>query len=195
MLWLTPPLMLPAVLLAIGDEEERSFMASLYISHHRLMRCTARRYLRQDADVEDVVSDALVALHGKLPTLRTLEEKALRAYIVTAVRNTALNALVKQRRQQDHTAPQGDDAVAMLCAPTDVERQVQLEDELQRVLTAIHALPQKEQDVMWLRLAQNCTNEEIAEATGLSSQSIRKYLSRARARVRAAVYAEGASQG
>lgn len=194
MLWLTPPMLLPAVLLAIGDEEERSFMASLYITHHRLMRFTARRYLQQDADVEDVVSDALVALHGKLATLRTLEEKALRAYIVTAVRNTALNALVKQRRQQDRTVPEGDEAIAMLSGPADVERQVQLEDELQRVLTAIHALPPKEQDVLWLHLAQGCTNEEIAEATGLSTQSIRKYLSRARARVRAAVYAEGAKQ-
>lgn len=89
-----PPVVAPAVLLAIADEEERSFMTELYIGHHRLMRFTARRYLRSDADVEDVVSDALVALHGKLSTLRTLPEKPLRAYIVATVRNTALNLLI-----------------------------------------------------------------------------------------------------
>lgn len=169
-------------------------MTELYLHHHRLMRYTARRYMRTSADAEDVVSDALVALHGKLATLRTLEEKPLRAYIVAAVRNTALNALVAQRRVQERTAPGGEEALTALRDRADVEKQVQLEDELRLVLDAIRALPRKEQDVLWLHFAQRRTNEEIAAATGLAPTSIRKYLSRARARVRAAVYGEEAER-
>lgn len=194
MSWFFPPVMLPAVILAISSQEERTFMAELYMKHHRLMRYTARRYMHVDADVEDVVSDAVVALHGRIDTLRTLEEKALRAYIVTAVRNTALNALIVQRRARERTAPDGEAALNAVSDRVNVEAQVQLEDELRLVLDAIHALPQKEQDVLWLRFACSSTNEEIAQATGLAPESIRKYLSRARARLRAAVYGEEAGR-
>ena len=89
------------------------------------------------------------------------------------------------------TADSGD-ALCDLPGSADVEGQLLLAEELRRVLTAIHALPQKEQDVLWLRIAQGRTNEEIAAATGLSPESIRKYISRARARLRTAVYGEGA---
>lgn len=189
--WFLAPVMLPAVLLAIADDEERRFMAEVYLHHHRLMRYTARKYMPVVADAEDVVSDALVALYGRIDTLRRLEEKPLRAYIVRTVRNTALNALVVQRRMLQRTTDSGD-ALCDLPGSADVEGQLLLAEELRRVLTAIHALPQKEQDVLWLRIAQGRTNEEIAAATGLSPESIRKYISRARARLRTAVYGEGA---
>lgn len=189
--WFLAPMMLPAVLLAIADDEERRFMAEVYLHHHRLMRYTARKYMPVEADAEDVVSDALVALYGRIDTLRRLEEKPLRAYIVRTVRNTALNALVVQRRMLQRTADSGD-SLCDLPGSADVEGQLLLAEELRRVLTAIHALPQKEQDVLWLRIAQGRTNEEIAAATGLSPESIRKYISRARARLRTAVYGEGA---
>lgn len=164
-------------------------MAEIYLHHHRLMRYTARKYIPVEADAEDVVSDALVALHGKINLLRSLEDKPLRAYIVKAVRNTALNAHVARRRDLQHTVGE---AFLDLPGGTDVEGQLLLEDELRRVLTAIHALPRKEQDVLWLRTVQGCTDEEIAASTGLSSESIRKYVSRARAKLRTAVYGEGA---
>ena len=165
-------------------------MAEIYLQHHRLMRYTARRIMPVEADAEDVVSDALVALHGKIDTLRGLAEKPLRAYIVKTVRNTALNALAAQRRVQQRTA--GDGEMPDLPGRADVEGQVLLEEELRRVLAAIHALPQKEQDVLWLRIVQGRPEEEIAASTGLSPESIRKYVSRARAKLRAAVYGEGA---
>lgn len=189
--WFLAPAMLPAVLLAIADDEERRFMAEVYLHHHRLMRYTARKYMPVEADAEDVVSDALVALHGRIDTLRLLEEKPLRAYIVRAVRNTALNALIAQRRVQQRTEERGE-MLNKLPGSADVEGQLLLAEELRRVLTAIHALPQKEQDVLWLRIAQGRTNEEIAAVTGLSPESIRKYISRARAKLRTAVYGEGA---
>lgn len=192
MSWLSVPLMLPAVLLAIADEEERSFLAEIYMRHHRLMRYTARRYLRQEADAEDAVSDALVALHGKLPLLRTLEEKALRAYIVTTVRNTALNLCIARQRAEGRSVPDGEETLAHVRDRVNVEKQVQLEDELRAVLEAMRELPGKEKTVLWMRFALSSTNEEIAEATGLSPESIRKYLSRARARLRTAVYGKGA---
>ena len=192
MSWLLAPVVLPAVLLAIADEEERSFLAEIYMRHHRLMRYTARRYLTQEADAEDAVSDALVALHGKLPLLRTLEEKALRAYIVTTVRHTALNLCIARQRAQERSAPDGELALARVRDRVNVEKQVQLEDELGAVLTAIRELPEKEQTVLWMRFARSSTNEEIARATGLSPESIRKYLSRARARLRRTVYGKGA---
>ena len=67
---------------------------------------------------------------------------------------------------------------------------VELVDELARVWQAIRQLPEKEQQVMYLKYAVELPDEIIAERVGLSVNSIRKYISRAREHIKKMVYAE-----
>lgn len=169
-------------------------MTDLYVRHHRLMLYTAQRYVRQPADAEDAVSDSLVALHRKVGILRGLDEAALRAYIVRTVRNTALNLCIRQRLERSHAEPDGEELLQQAAADANVERTALLQDELARVLSAIRALPLTQQAVLRMKLHQQASDREIAAVTGLSPESIRKTLSRARASLRRSLYGKEAGK-
>ena len=73
---------------------------------------------------------------------------------------------------------------------TNVERKVALQDELAYVWKAIGQLPEKERQIMRMKYALEFPDDVIAERVGLSVNSIRKYISRARDHIKAMIYAE-----
>ena len=56
------------------------------------------------------------------------------------------------------------------------------------VLNAVGRLPEKEQAVLRLKYSTDCSDVEIAEMVGISASSVRKYIARAREKVRNTVY-------
>ena len=61
---------------------------------------------------------------------------------------------------------------------------VLMRETMAAVRRAIAELPEKEQQVLRLKVLENRTDAEIAAETGLSPGSIRQYLHRARGRLR-----------
>ena len=78
----------------------------------------------------------------------------------------------------------GDEALALYPDPTALEEKVLMRETMAAVRRAIAELPEKEQQVLRLKVLENRTDAEIAAETGLSPGSIRQYLHRARGRLR-----------
>lgn len=182
--------MFPVVIMAMTDDDDRAYMEWLYRQYYRLMYSTAWKFFRDKAIVDDIVSDGCLALIKNIQTIKTLECSKLRAYIVSTIRNTSLNYFDKQQRMDSHVTSGDWEAVSSLSDETDIERKVVLEDELMQVWKAIMQLSTKEQQIMRMKYVLDMTDEEIARNVGLSANSIRKYVSRAREHIKAIVYAE-----
>lgn len=180
----------PSAIMAMPSGDDRDFMEWLYKQHYRLMFSTAWKIFRDKATVEDVVSDSCLALMKKLPLLRNIERNKLSVYIVFTVRNTALNYYVKQKRTNIYIVSGENVEVEAIADKLKLEEKVLLEDELERVWKAIMQLPEKEQQIMRMKYAMEMPDDEIADKVGLSINSIRKYVSRAREHIKAIVYAE-----
>lgn len=180
-------IVMPAVMATIEVEEDRSYMEWLYEQHHRLMLSTAWKYTSDSFEVEDIVSDSIVALLKKIDQLRHMERNALRLYIVSTVRNTSINYFKKKKRLDERFVLAGDELAEKMAEPDGMMQKIALHDELMAVLRVIHSLPPKEQAVLHMKCLDGMSNEAIADATGLASESIRKYLSRAREKVRTAL--------
>ena len=88
---------LPIVIATMPDGNDRDFMEQLYRQHHRLMLATAWRYTNELTNVEDIVSDSCLSLMKKIPVLQSLGCNKLRMYIVSTVRNTAINYINKRK--------------------------------------------------------------------------------------------------
>lgn len=184
--------LLPVIMLAILGTEERSFMEEVYTNHFRLMFATARKYIREKADVDDIVSESCIALMKNAATIKQLNGNQLNGYIVSTVRNAALNYLDKQSRASKHLASELEIPEDQLIAPPyvdGVEEKIVLEDELANVLEALHSLPEKEQQVMRMKYDKHLSDAEIAQAVGLSKSSIPQYIRRAREHLKAIIYA------
>lgn len=186
-------LLIPLAVQTIADDSDRTLIESLYRQHYRLMRTTASRYCQDKMDVEDILSDSLVALIPKVEQLRSMESRAQSAYILTTVRNTAISYLRRRKLTSALFLLGSEETLTRVADQTTVEQRIILEDELNRVLQAIRTLPAKEQAVLRMKYDMNMRNEEIAKSLGLSEESIRKYLSRGRKHIKEAMFAKEAA--
>lgn len=183
-------IILPNVILAMPEGNDREYMTWLYKEHHRLMFSTAWRYSRDKHTVEDIVSDSCVALIKKISTIRSLDRNKLCAYIVSTVRNTALNHIDKQQRSAQRTVHVTDEVMNNMADTVDIQQRVELKEELAEVWQAISKLSNTEQRIMQMRYSQGLSDDEIASSLGLTKERIREHVSRARAHIRAIVYAK-----
>lgn len=181
-------LIIPAAILAIDSTENRDYMEWLYRDHRKLMYYIARQYCKDIAEIEDIVADSCVSLIERIDRLRCLEEDELRLYIYATVRNTAINYYRKRKRLDGRFLRVSDGEVYRKSSENDVLQKIELKDELNAVLQAIEELPEKERMVMFLKYSVELKDTEIAEAVGLSPNSVRKYVSRARERIKSRIY-------
>ena len=76
----------------------QEFITQIYKKYDRLILFTAKKYLMDLQECEDAVQESLLKLMSRIELLRTLEEPVLTSYVVTTVRNTAINILRRQKR-------------------------------------------------------------------------------------------------
>ena len=181
-------LMMPICIQSISSEDDRNFMEWLYTKHYRLMYATVWRYTNSPQEADDIVSDSIVALMGKMDKLRGMESGALTRYIVVTVRNKALDHIKHLKLLRERFPSAMDEMLEQLPAQESFEHSIALRDTLATILRMVNDLPEKEQIVLQLKYSTDLSNDEIANMAGISPESVRKYLSRARGRIRDAIF-------
>ena len=184
-------MVLPPLFIAdMVEDQDMNYMEHLYVQHHKLMFSVAWRYTQNPNEVADIVSESCVKLMQNLTTLKTLEELQQKTYIVITVRHTAFDILKKQAVWCERCISIDSENVLQVAGTENVEESVELKEKLSTVLRAIDSLPEKERLVLILYSQKHKNYREIASIAGLSEESIHKYLSRARSKIRAAICKE-----
>ncbi len=183
-------LVLPLWIEAIPEDSDREEMERLFREHQKLMMATAGCFAQQSCDADEIVSESLMALYGKLDKIRDMDQNALRPYIVSTVRNTALNYLKKMRRMNVRFLHLPDMAIDQMPGGENPERKILLSEELDRVRMAIRALPERERMAIQLRYEMDQTDAEIAAIMGIGADSVRRYIHRGRSRIKRMLYQE-----
>ena len=181
-------LIIPSVILAITSDEDREYMENLYREHCDLMLSVARTYCDDPNEIEDIVSDSCIKLIDTLENIRRMDDDYLERYIFVVVRNTAFDHDRKRTRLNEHFFHISEERVEQLSNANDVEKRVMLKAEVEYVLEIIKSLPPKEQLVLLLKFSMGLSDAEIAESVGLAPSSVRKYVERARARIKERYY-------
>lgn len=167
----------------VDDETDREFMRAVYEKNKRLMLSTTFCYTDRTQDREDIVHDTVEKLCKKVETLRTLSDRALRTYIVRAVRHTALNHQkhrdVVERREEKLEEES-------VCVPDDLYTRLERLEDLKAAKMQIakiwDKLPEQDRDLLYRRYVFEQGTDELAELFGCSRESIRMRLSRAKKR-------------
>lgn len=180
--------MMPLCIQSIASDDDRDFMERLYTKYDRLMYATVWKYTNLPQEADDIVSDSIVALMDRIDTLRGLEPPALTRYIVVTVRNTALNHLSRLRLMRERFPSAMDELLEQAAVQESFEQSIALRDTLTTILRLMNELPEKEQIVLQLKYSSDLSNDEIARVAGLSPESVRKYLSRARGHIKDAIF-------
>lgn len=156
--------------------------------HKRTLFRTARAILRNDADAEDAVQDALLRAYQALATFRG--ESKLSTWLVRIAANAAL-----MRRRGDKRAPVGAPATELASAQPGPDRQALRGELRRRFAESIAELPEDYRAVFRLRALEDLDVEQTAAMLRIPQATVRSRFFRARALLRKSLARESDRPG
>ena len=173
-------MIMPAVILAIQDESDRTYMEWIFQTYHRLMYHYIMEVLHDSWQADDVMQESVVKLIDKIDVLRRLSESKRRNYIITTAKNTAISYL---RRESIRKGIAYDDW-AKDCIGTqseeDPEALVLRQEEMEALQLIWDDLDERSRYLLSSRYILEQSFEEMARELGVTAGSARMLLTRAK---------------
>lgn len=151
--------------------------------HIASLRRYARSLLRNSADAEDLVQEALARAVSRADTFKAGTN--LRAWLFTILHNVHVNQVRSRASRPDEVPVEA--VESRLVTPARQEERVELRD----MARALDDLPVEQRQVLLLVALEGLKYEEVAETLGVPIGTVMSRLSRAREAVRAKLSNEG----
>ena len=174
--------MLPLVILAIEDENEKAFMTWLYLQYRRLIYSEVRKIVGNTDEAEDLLQSVVEKLIEKVSLLRGMEQSKLVNYIISTAKNTAYNSL----RGKDRGILWEEQEALADPAPTP-EDQIIAQEDLYRLARVWIDLDKKTQYLLSAKYILKKSGKEIASDLNMPPDNVRMALVRARRKARQAM--------
>lgn len=144
-------------------------VTQLYAAHYPELVRLATLLVRNNAEAEEIVQDAFVAMHGRWRRLHEPERALgyLRRSIINGCRSTQRHRMVVAKHTPDHLEDAASAETHALAAHTRAQ-----------VMDALHQLPARQREVLVLRYYSDLTEAEIAETLGISRGSVKSHAHR-----------------
>lgn len=120
----------------IDDAEDIKRFERLYYGYRKQMLFVANELLHDTHEAEDAVQNALLGIARSMKSLPDGDERLVRAYVLTAAKNAALNLLPKKQRRDSELdidtleLADGEDIFKKLAASDDREKLMRAMDKL-----------------------------------------------------------------
>lgn len=178
--------MLLLTIINIEKDEDREFILTSYYKYNKLVYKKIRDKIGTDHDTEDLVNDTFIKLIEKVDTLKTLGERELLFYIVQTSSHVAIDYIKRSSVQRKHIYYGRDnDLYDEIAEIAEIEDENFTYDErLGNLANAIIKLPEKDSGLLIDKYFFNKTDREIAASIGISEDSVRQFLTRARRKAR-----------
>lgn len=170
------------------EPQDKTRFEQLVLPHLDSAANLARWLLRNRADAEDVVQEAMLRAYRFFDRFRGGDA---RAWLLQIVRNTCYSWLEKHRPGELMT--EFDEDLHQRPAPNPETLATQA-DERQQLMRALDSLPPRSREVLVLRELEGCSYKEIAEVTGIPMGTVMSTLSRARERLQRALVGAAAKE-
>lgn len=161
------------------DPTDREFILKTYSEYERLMYATAKKYIHSKSDCQDIVQDSVEKLLKNIHRLRVLPRCNLASYIVTTVRNTAINHLRKENRQQENLLAEDEIESSV---DDFVENMYYKNEQTLQLKIILLELSHEDRIILEYKYFLDYSDEELAQMFNINSSSIRMRLTRARRR-------------
>lgn len=169
------------ILMAIEDEQQRSYVAEVYEQNkHKLYRL-AYDILKNHHDAEDCVQDVIIALIEYLETYRNATPVHQKNILFRMCRNIAIDKYRTEKRRSVHEQYEGEEtAWDLIDDDAYVDALFQKQENAQRLMEMINALGPALSDALYYFYYMRMSTAQIARLLGLSEANVRMRLTRAR---------------
>lgn len=175
--------MIPYCILAIEDDDDRAFMADLYLQYRNLMFHTVNGIIGDPWLADDAVQTALERLIDKIIVLRSFDKKRLANYILTTCKNIAYNICRYQHRHNALSFDEYIDSIDSYSSAPSTEDYIILNEEIATLRDVWGQLDEKTQYLLEAKYILGKQSLEIAKDLNIQPASVRMALTRARNKV------------
>ncbi|MBQ7129753.1 MAG: sigma-70 family RNA polymerase sigma factor [Oscillospiraceae bacterium] len=171
---------------------DKQFFQGFYEDYKGFLFFIANKYAKNPADCEDIVQDSVLRLMCNIASLRELNKNQSAKYIALTVRSAWLD--LQKRRYADLEISMDHAVLEALCEQDPLLQQ-QPSDLQMDLIHLKQSLSPKDWMVLEGKYILGYDQEELAEILGISADSVRMTLSRARARARSLLLSDAEKEG
>lgn len=172
---------IPLIILAIEDDDDRTFITHLYLKYGKLMYAVALDIVREHQAAEDMVSAAITEMIERIELLREIKSCRLRSYIASIVRNDSIDFVRKRDRQGKHTfLPSDESFLDNIASESAVDDNILMQAEVETLRIGLERLSISERLLLTMKYLEDKSDKEIGAVLHIGTDSVRTYLSRAR---------------
>ncbi|MBL7740909.1 MAG: RNA polymerase sigma-70 factor [Chitinophagaceae bacterium] len=153
---------------SIALHNDQNAYKELFLLLHKPLCQFAYGIIKSRDDAEEVVSDVFITLWEKREKLTAIESPLM--YLYAAVKNTALNRIAKNKRQQALDA--GEWLVPLSSVYFDPEKLMMTEELIQKIRQAINELPTRCRLIFKLVKEDGLKYREVAELLQISVKTV-----------------------
>jgi len=175
--------MLPVYLAVIDSEQDKNKFEILYTTYRKLMFYIANQILRDEYLAEDATHQAFLKIIDNLDKIEDVHCHKTISYIVTIVRNNAIDLYNRRKRDTTVSLEQMEFCI--------YDETCSRSEDLDYLTKAVLKLPVIYKEVLTLKYVQELSNAEIAQTLGISEATVRKRLERARHKLEETLIKEG----
>jgi RNA polymerase sigma-70 factor (ECF subfamily) len=144
------------------------------------MMHVAKSILHDASLAEDAVSETFAKLMHNMKNIFEIPSLRTQGYVTTITKNAAFNILKKQKNCKEN----GGDSLASLTNGNSTADDFAADENCNRIIEAIGALPKKLADVLFMSAIQGYKNIEIAKILNINRNVAKERLSRSKKAVR-----------
>lgn len=172
------------IILAIRDEDDRSYVELIYIKYGKKLYLTANNILNHHEDAEDCVVKVIEAIIEHLEIYRALKHEQQIKFLVKCCRNIAINRYYEKKRQKKYERSLDDIkeefGFEVIDEDAYVDRIVINEENVKRLTEMIDELDPIYGDLLFFKGVMHIRTSEIAKMLGISEGLVSMRLTRAR---------------
>ena len=134
------------------------------------------------------MQESCIAIINNLEKVKAVEVCRRRAYIVSLVKNTSINYVVKRDRQSKYSFIADDEILSQQPdLDSDIEEQLIHNCEIATIKSALLKLSEKDRTILRMKYFDDLRDGDIANYLNIKANSVRYYLTLARRRLYASM--------
>ncbi len=158
----------------IDDAHDQMRFEDIYHNYRKQMLYVAQGVLNDASEAEDAVQVALLGIARQIRSIPGDNPRVVRAYVLTAAKNAALNMLPKKKQREELL----DITELSIAGEDDLFEQVAASEDYERLFRAIQGIPTIYRDVLMLKYVQQLTMKEIAALLGRKTSTVHQQITR-----------------
>jgi len=164
--------------LTFASESDKNKFEYIYEKYKRLLWAKAFDILKDHALAEDAVSEAFIRAYKHLQKIEDPDSSQSISYLVTIVKNVAINLYHKEKRVTSIDIAEYDEADDF-----NLEEMITSQEDTSVAMQLVGRLKEELRAVFLLKYAHDMSHREIANALGITENNVTVRLHRAKTKL------------